>query len=337
MVTAVSAKRGLLLLALLMGPVAGGSCARNYRLCPAPDSARMDQLPPRLSATGLYRDLARGAIAPDARAYVPAYPLWSDGASKQRWIHLPPGARIDTSDMDAWQFPQGTKFWKEFTSAGVRVETRLFAKVGPAPGDWAAAAYVWNADQSDAILRPEGASDVLGTSHDVPSASQCLACHGGVQSRILGFSAVQLAAAPPGQLTLDDLVAANLLTVPPARRPTIPGSADQRAALGYLHANCGHCHNRTRPVSVGPRCYDPRSRLDLFLRVNQLDDVADTAPYRTAINFFVRPGRPAESPLLIRMSHRHPDGWGMPPLASEQVDGPAVELLGRWIETLAAP
>ena len=41
--------------------------------------------------------------------------LWSDGAKKQRWIQLPPGEKIDVADLDNWQFPKGTKLWKQFT------------------------------------------------------------------------------------------------------------------------------------------------------------------------------------------------------------------------------
>src|SRR5262245_5644757 len=66
--------------------------------------------PLKLSETGLYD--SSGAIDPRNAPFVPQYPLWSDGAEKSRWIQLPEGARIDVSDVDAWRFPTGTKFWK---------------------------------------------------------------------------------------------------------------------------------------------------------------------------------------------------------------------------------
>jgi hypothetical protein len=319
-----------------MAAAAPLGCASDYRICAPPELPRLAQLPDRLSQTGLH---ASGDSPPIvARPYTPAFELWSDGASKRRWIHLPAGARIDTSDMNAWQFPEGTRLWKEFSRDGVRVETRLYAKVGPAPEDWAAAAYLWAPDQSDARLTVAGASNALGTPHDVPPAAHCPACHGGSASRILGFSAVQLDhAAPAGQLDLEDLIAEGLLTAPPpARRPAIPGDAQERATLGWLHANCGSCHNPARPASTEPRCYDPRNRLDLSLRAGALDDRRDLGVYRTAINFFyIRPGRAAESPLYIRLSSRRHEGWGMPPLASEQIDPVAVERIRGWIDGLA--
>ena len=52
----------------------------------------------------------RGSPAPRPRRLIsPRYPLWSDGAEKQRYLSLPPGTQIDTSNMDDWKFPVGTR------------------------------------------------------------------------------------------------------------------------------------------------------------------------------------------------------------------------------------
>ncbi len=89
--------------------------------------------PDRLSQTGLYADLASRTLAPGILSYVPRYELWSDGAQKKRYLHLPAGGRIDTSAADDWRFPVGTKVWKEFDVGGKVVETRLLWK---APNGW---------------------------------------------------------------------------------------------------------------------------------------------------------------------------------------------------------
>src|SRR5262245_12020436 len=83
--------------------------------------------PLRLSETGLYD--ASGAIDPRNLPFVPQYPLWSDGAEKLRWVRLPEGSKIDVTDVDAWRFPAGTRFWKQFVWAGSKVETRMIWKV----------------------------------------------------------------------------------------------------------------------------------------------------------------------------------------------------------------
>src|SRR5262245_3812814 len=89
-------------------------------------------LPVDLRCTGLYADWASKTVAPDVQPFAPGTPLWSDGARKQRWIQLPAGATIDTTNPDEWVFPVGTKAWKEFSLGGRKVETRLFQKVSAA-------------------------------------------------------------------------------------------------------------------------------------------------------------------------------------------------------------
>jgi hypothetical protein len=319
--------------ALALTPSCSG-CA-TYRRCSTPEPALLAGLPERLSQTGLFDAGQADRIAPEARAYEPAFPLWSDGAAKRRWVALPSATRIDTSEPDAWNFPVGTKFWKEFSRDGQRIETRFLIKQGPAPRDWAGAAYVWNDDQSDAALTPGGLKGARGSGHDVPSAAECGGCHGGRRSYVLGFSAVQLAGADR-PLSLEDLGRAGRLSHAPEQPPSIPGSALDRAALGYLHANCGHCHNRERPPrGDGPRCYDPERSLDFWLSSDARDgDVRHTPAYASSVPRFLTPGEPDDSRLITLVSRRD---WRlhMPPLASHEVDVEGVRLLRAWIESLA--
>ena len=326
----------------------------NFRTCDPVPAGRLEQLPSLLSETGLFADVTARTLAPDVLPFEPQFHLWSDGAEKQRWIHLPPGATIDSSDMDFWQFPVGTKLWKEFTRDGVRVETRQLQRVGPALDEWAAMAYIWNDDGSDAIAAPEGLSDARGTTHDVPAAGVCFACHGGTASRVLGFSAVQLAwPAPPDSapdsLTLDELMARNLLSHPPEFTPTVPGDAVERAALGYLHANCGHCHNQSRPDTGAARCFDPRTEFEFLLRTSDLASTRSTSTYRTAVDSVIVPGAADLSRVVVNMSTRSgsgaadgPPGFGdlfqtgqpMPPVASERIDDTGVQTIRNWIDRL---
>ena len=74
---------------------------------------------------------------------------------KSRHVYIPKCAKIDTSDMDHWSMPVGTRFWKEFRRDGVLVETRLIHRYGPGPDDWIFASYQWPLnDPSDAMLWP---------------------------------------------------------------------------------------------------------------------------------------------------------------------------------------
>ncbi|HVL55013.1 MAG TPA: hypothetical protein VM491_00795, partial [Burkholderiaceae bacterium] len=97
-------------------------------------------LPQRLSETGLYEAGSTTHVRAGNLPFVPQYPLWSDGTSKRRWIHVPAGASIDASNPDAWEFPAGTRLWKEFALERP-IETRMLERL--ADGSWRFAAYVW--------------------------------------------------------------------------------------------------------------------------------------------------------------------------------------------------
>lgn len=308
-------------------------CGVRWWTCDEVSDARLAHLPERLSQTGLYGDGATQALGEDVLPYRPRFELWSDGAAKRRWLKLPRGKQIDSRDMDDWIFPEGTQLWKEFTRDGVRVETRLLQKIGPADDDWVGLAYLWSADQQDAYAAPAGAIDAHATRHDVPAAAECHACHGGTKSHVLGVSALQLGHDDPSQLTLKTLVERGLLSDPPRELVVLlPGDATQQAALGYLHANCASCHNAERPLASGARCFDPENELDFKLSVHALGDVTDTATYRT-MKDVVKPGHPGKSRLIELTSDRDRFAW-MPPLATEELDHEALSVLRRWIEEM---
>jgi cytochrome c553 len=306
-----------------------------------PIDAPIDAGPPTtLFDTGLCVDPACTAINPGIRAYTPRWTLWADAASKRRWIYLPPGQTIDTRDMNAWRFPQGTKLWKEFSVGSVRVETRFYAKLGPTEADWYAIAFVWNAAQTQAVAAPSGQANANGTTHDVPSQAVCRECHERTVGRVLGFSALQLDVSSPGQLDLASLVQAGQLSNSPAGSASpffpLPPDAQPRdtAAIGYLHANCGHCHHEGNDVfMIVPRIF--------LLDVNRLASLAQTWTYITTIDqtpsiaipngtYVVDPGNTAQSELFIRFTSTD-SSIHMPPVATETIDPTGRQILSNWI------
>lgn len=292
--------------------------------------------PSLLSETGLFTDVKSEALAPGVRPFQPKYVLWSDGATKRRWIYLPPGQQIDTSDMDYWIYPVGTKVWKEFTVNGVRVETRLQYKSGPNKTDWVMIAYQWRDDLSDADAVPDGVQNARGTSHDIPRTSDCQFCHGSMKDSLLGVTAIQLSHSLPG-VTITDLVNENTLSNPPSAPFTLPGDSVAGAALGYLHANCGSCHNPGSAISQ-------ILRLRLWESTTALDTVEHTTAYQTAVGqpnsvlpeyHIIEPGYPDLSEMVIRMSVRGTASpTQMPPLGTEIVDTTGVATISTWIASL---
>lgn len=277
-----------------------------------------DTLPENLSDTYInHKDLI---------AFKPEYALWTDGAAKERWIYIPQGMQIDTSDMNHWNFPVGTRAFKQFSLNGKKLETRMFVKTQSDNGiqSWQMATYIWNEEQTQAKINYSGATNVLGTDHDVPSQNQCIGCHMGVSDANLGFSAFQLSA------FTDELVKRNLLSHPPQKEIKIVGTPLQKAALGYLHANCSHCHN---PRGIGI--------FDVYYDLN-IDKISEMNAYKTLVNqrsqgstsLRIEAGFPERSYVFRRMSSRT-SGVKMPPLGTEKVDTVAVEIIAQWIKSLA--
>jgi mono/diheme cytochrome c family protein len=314
--------------------------------------------PQRLSETGLYKAGLPGGIDPRNRPFAPQYPLWSDGMAKKRWVYLPPGTAIDASDGSAWTYPVGTRFWKEFSLNGQKIETRLLWKATPA--EWVFATYRWNADGTDAVLAPDdglpGVAEVRpGRRHGIPSRTDCTACHGTTGAGPLGFNALQLStdrdpggihAEPlePGMLTLRELVdegllrgaRADLLSDPPRIRTS---SAATRAVLGYLASNCGVCHNgRGEIAALGPTITaaellrDGDAVATAMIGARTLWQIPGT-PDGTSV--LVSPGSPDESAILARMRSRAPSSQ-MPPLGTVVRDQEAVDAIALWVASLGA-
>ncbi len=296
--------------------------------------------PALLSQTGLYQSLAADAVSDGVMAYQPRFALWTDGAVKRRWLQLPGGTQIDTSDMDAWNFPVGTKAWKEFALGDLRVETRLLHKVGKE--EWVMVAYRWREDQSEADALPMGEVDALGTPHDVPGQPLCTRCHNR-RGVLLGVSALQLSHALGG-LNLDQLKAAGRLSHPPEGAFQIPGGTLAENALGYLHANCGHCHRpgtatHAQLLERAPKTGGPI----LWERTDALDSLEQTVGYQSTVLrpngvlpnlHIIEPGAPEESELIVRASQRGVGTLQMPPLGTEVVDQVGLAQLKAWIRSL---
>jgi hypothetical protein len=331
------------------------ACGDNRAVPPdAPIEAPADAPPDAdplaaLATTGLCVDAACTQISPDVREYEPRFGLYADGATKRRWLYLPPGTKIDTTDMDHWTFPVGTRIWKEFAVAGKKIETRLIIKqrTDDAPAPWFYITYAWNAAQDATTPETMGVMNANGTPHDIPSRQDCKDCHERLRpGRVLGIGALQLDYAAPASLVdLDDLVAGGLVTTPPpgAASPhfPLPGAAVDHAALGYLHANCGHCHNPTSDVHDS-------TPIDLRLRAGMLATVQGTPTYTTTVGVdatipytegpitydkVIIADDPTHSALIGRMNSQMGIRF-MPNLGVEVVDPAGQTALVTWINSL---
>jgi hypothetical protein len=304
--------------------------------------------PDDLACTGLYADWATKTIAADAVAYTPGLVFWSDGALKTRWLHLPAGSKIDTTDMDNWVFPVGTKIWKQFALGGQIVETRLISKDD---AGWHYLDYRWSADQATATRLDDGETQVNGTTYEIPSTLVCAQCHGGRADAVLGVDLLGLGVPGAQGVTLASLAAQGSFTnAPPKTTIAVPEDTTKKAAaaLGWLHVNCGSsCHNPLGKATA--------THLYMKLLADQLAPadggaarVGGLDTYTTAVNVpgnvmpggatykRIAPGDAAHSLVPLFALSRDDDGGvlPMPPLVSHVPDTTGEAAVSAWITAL---
>jgi hypothetical protein len=259
-------------------------------------------------------------------------------------------------------FPVGTRLWKEFSFQGRRIETRFMER--QANGTWLYASYAWSPDEREAVLVSEkgqlGAYELgQGRWHAIPSVAECKMCHQGQRTEVLGFSALQLSPdrdpgavhgepMPAPGVDLNSLVKNKLLKrFPRARLETPPRIASatptERSALGYLHGNCGHCHNgegslKTLEFSLRHASSQGPSAIEEAIHTAVGRPIKARASGQTQDAVLrIEPGNAERSVVIQRMRSRYA-ALQMPPLGTVLPDEQAVELVSRWItEGLAPP
>ncbi len=304
-----------------------------------------------LAEYGLFEDAGAREPAAGVLAYDLATPLFSDHASKHRFVFLPDGKKASYRDGEVLDFPVGTVLVKTFAFApDLRArdvneryrETRLLIR--KADG-WAAYPYVWNEDETEARYAPAGDwldvafIDPSGTAQSieyrVPNQNQCKTCHQlGDAIAPIGPKARNLNhVGPHGANQLADWQARGLLAGVPEDAVAVPDAFDvsvpvSERARAYLDVNCAHCH----------RLEGSASNSGLFLGWEVEDKVKlGVGKHPTAAGrgsgdaiLVVDPGQPDQSILPYRMASTEA-GVAMPELGRALVDEEGVALVRAWI------
>jgi uncharacterized repeat protein (TIGR03806 family) len=294
-----------------------------------------------LSQTGCFDALDATVPAPGLIPYDLQAALWSDGATKRRWMAVPDGSTVDLAADGDFLFPAGTVLVKEFSIAGERVETRLLMRDDT--GVWGGYSYEWV--DNDAYLLPAGKEKVLenGQTWHFPSRGECLRCHTTEANVSLGPEIAQL----NGDLdyvqtnrianqlaTLDHIgLFTNGIPAAPEQLPALAGLDDVHQALArrarsYLHSNCSGCHRGEGAT---------QSNMDLRFSSSRLQmNVCNVDPSFGNLGIagakLIAPGRSDLSILPTRPSRMNPLER-MPPLGTLIVHDLAVATLGAWADS----
>ncbi len=148
-----------------------------------------------LSSYNLFADKTNPTAGPNDNGmpYDLITPLFTDYASKYRFVFLPPGANASYNDTESFDFPVGTVIAKTFalpadtSTRGFTheelIETRLLIRRA---SGWTALPYVWNTKKADAVLTKAGAvfdstithnGEQLNFAYRVPKVTDCKQCH----------------------------------------------------------------------------------------------------------------------------------------------------------------
>lgn len=258
--------------------------------------------------------------------------LFSDYATKYRFVWMPPGASATYNPAEAFTFPPGTILVKTFAYDAL-IETRLLVH---AKSGWTGLPYVWNSEQTEATL--EAAADPVVVhwkqytiDYVIPNMNQCKGCHDRSKTMVpIGLTARNL----NRNNQLANWTRMGYLKGVPKEAPRLPvwddpstGSVEARARA-YLEINCAHCHN--------PR--GPANNTGLYLTAAQTDPLrlglckvpVSTGRGSANLLFDVVQGKPGESILLYRMESVEPKIL-MPELGRALVHKEGVALIRRWI------
>ncbi len=287
-------------------------------------------------------------------------PLFSDYAFKKRFVYVPNSTNIGYKNKGVLDFKNGSVLIKNFfypedfrkpNKKKRIIETRLLVKENDS---WKPLNYVWNSEQTDAILNYIGKEeqvrwidnkgDKRTTSYTVPNLNQCKNCHAkGKSITPIGPTAAQwnksyaLSLTNKNQLDYFNEIGILEKVVEPSLRPKMPVWNDallpiDHRAKAYLDVNCAHCHN-LEGSAKNSGLYLSYTQQNSRKRGVFKPPVAAGKGSGNLI-YDIVPGHPEESILIYRMKSNDPS-IRMPEIGRSTAHKEGIDLLEEYIVTLA--
>jgi uncharacterized repeat protein (TIGR03806 family) len=296
-------------------------------------------------------------LTPNSEAGVIPYDLntklFSDYASKKRFVYVPEGQIIPMDTTQVLSFPIGSvlikNFYYEDNGVDNIIETRLLIK---RVNNWQPEIYKWNNDQTDAEKTVIGGSVPLTVSVNgqdesfnylIPNQNQCINCHalnGAIEP--IGPKVQNLNKNYPynGGTTnqLSKWMDLGILDSPSFSEPLpqwhdiddVSASVNDRARA-YLDVNCASCHRMggsayNSGLFLGYYNEDPNS-------LGILKSPIAAGNGSGGFSYVIDPGNADESILLYRMQSSAVD-VRMPEIGRELVHQDGIDLIEEWINGL---
>ncbi|MEQ3662409.1 MAG: hypothetical protein ABNG96_06945 [Flavobacterium sp.] len=298
----------------------------------------------------------------DVLPYEPASSLFSDYAHKKRFVWMPKGTKATyNGDDNALDFPVGSALIKTFYYDNVQpnnttklIETRLLIKK---INGWQAYTYVWNDDQTDAVLEATGDGlfvpitwnengNIKNTDFKIPSQTECITCHK-INPNQTGEITVPIGPKPQNLNTIFNYTSGNKNqiekwievgylenNIPANINSTVDWNDTTKSlelrAKSYIDINCAHCHRD------GGHCDYTPQRFNFSNTDNYTFGICLT-PLFTVPNmpFVINGGFADNSEMIFRMNSTD-EAEMMPIIGRTIIHEEGVQLMKDWINSLPA-
>lgn len=327
-----------------------------------------------LSDYQLFQNQCDPTTKPNDRGviYEMATPLFTDYASKYRYVFVPNDKTAEYTQSEVFNFPVGSVIVKTFAmpvktnTRGIDneelIETRLLIH---RESGWVALPYIWNDDKSDAILTPVGGETRLTLEHEsqeyvldygVPNSQQCIKCH---QYKLEG-EAISISPIGPKarylnndvdygssqQNQLSKWVEAGLLSGLPSELNTVeavPVFNDSTDIDAIAPSQLDGFARGWLDINCGHCHREEGNASNTNFNAqwgfeNSLETCNKPISYGgQGLSYIITPGAANESIMIQRME-AVPNGQGdqMPPLGRDLVHSEGVELIKAWVNASTA-
>ncbi|WP_395066360.1 hypothetical protein [Flavobacterium sp.] len=292
--------------------------------------------------------------------YEPASSLFTDYALKKRFLWMPVGSIATyTADNKILNFPTGTVLIKTFYYNTIQpnnttklIETRLMILKSDG---WKFYEYLWNDDQTDAILvngvdfenggsvnltfkKPN--NEIVTIDYRIPSEPECYACHKinevrtpiGLKPQNLNYNYNYGDGVKNQLLKLKEQ--GYLQSFPSSIASTVDYHDTSKSlelrARSYVDANCAHCHQNQGRCDYRALRFSFGSTLDpamMGVCVTADEIISPT------LQKLVSPGNSSKSVLVYRIS-TNDESERMPLLGRTIIHDEGVALMEQWINSL---
>lgn len=280
--------------------------------------------------------------------------LFTDYALKKRFVWMPSGEKAHyMADGEVLHFPVGTVLIKNFyydnitpSGATLIIETRLLIKK---EDGWIAANYVWDEQQTDAVLNTNGGiqrvewsqnGQVMSHNYKIPSHNMCMLCH--------AQNEITMPIGPKPQNinkmytytdgTLNQLAKwksfGYLDTYPNQILSTVNWEDTSKPldlrVRSYLDVNCAHCHTEGADCGYTPMDFafaNSGIPANLGICREPIDFVTGTEEY-------IVDGQDTSNSLMYWRMSNSIQSEMMPPTGRVRVHTEGLQLIEQWINSL---